>query len=320
MKTFSRRDFVWTAGAAVVGSAALGSGSLARGAGGKWLVTSRDAHLKATGEADVWAAMKLLGVDGLEVDVNEKLECASLYDPAQKWSLATADDIKKVKEQFQKSGKVITSFCMHNHLDERLEQEVEWTGKLVKAAQELGVGVIRLDVVPRKMTVEEFLPFAIKACKQLCATAEGTPVRFGVENHSKITNDPNFTEKLFDGVGSAKLGLTLDCMNFYWYGHPLAKVYTIIEKFAPRVFHTHCKNLKYPDDKKNEQRPMGWEYAKYMSPLYDGDIDYKRIADILRKANYQGDLCVENECLRRLPKEQHPEILKKEIAYLRSVV
>jgi sugar phosphate isomerase/epimerase len=286
----------------------------------KWLVTTRDNLLKDTALTDCWAAMKYLGVDGVEVDINEQLVCTSLQSSAGQYSLATEDGIKRVKDDFAKNGMVITGFCMHNKLDERLEQEVEWTGKLVKAAAHLGVSVIRIDVVPRKTPVDQFLPFAIKACKQLCATTQGTPVRLGIENHGKITNDPEFLEKLFDGVGSAKIGLTLDCMNFYWWGHPLNNLYKIIEKVAPRAFHTHCKNLKYPDDKKNEQRTIGWEYAKYSAPVYDGDIDYIKVAGILRKAGYQGDLCLENESLRHFPKEQQPEVLKKEIALLRKAV
>ena len=115
------------------------------------------------------------------------------------------------------------------------------------------------------------------------------------------------------------MGLTLDAMNFYWFGHPLKDLYGLCEKFAPRTFHTHCKNLRYPDDKQNAPRPIGWEYDKHAAPLYEGDIDYARVAQILRKANYAGDLCLENECLGRFPKEQHPEILKQEVALLRKL-
>jgi len=286
----------------------------------RWPVTCRDAHLKATGQPDCWAAMKFLGVDGVELDVNEKLECSSLYYPERPYTLADADGLKRVKEDFRAQGRIISAFCMHNRLDERLEEEVAWTARLVKAAVQLEVGVIRIDVYPRKITGDAVLPFAIKACRQLCDTAAGTPVRFGIENHGKITNDPEFLDKLFDAVGSPKLGLTLDFMNFYWFGHPLNELEGIFRKFAPRAFHTHCKNLRYPEDRRNVRRPMGWEYQKHAAPLYDGDIDYRRAAAILRQAGYAGDLCLENECLKPFPKEQHPAILKKEIELLRSVV
>ena len=136
---------------------------------------------------------------------------------------------------------------------------------------------------------------------------------------SPPSNDPAFLDKLFDGVGSTRLGLTLDALNFYWYGWALDEIYGYYEKFAPRVFHTHCKSVRYPADKRNVRRPMGWEYAKYAAPIYEGDIDYKRVVAILRKANYQGDLCLENECLRHFPVEQQPGVLKKEIEMLKSL-
>lgn len=320
---FSRRDFIRTSTSLAIGAALTGApdASLALGAQRRqWPVACRDAHMKETGQTDCWAAMKFLGVDGAEVDVNDQMECYSLSWPEKKYTLATDDGIQQVKDAFAKNRRVITAFCMHNRLDERLEQEVEWTRKLVKACVKLGVGVIRIDVVPRKTKPEEFLPFAIKACKQLCEAAEGTPVRFGIENHGKITNDPEFLDKLFDGVGSSKLGLTLDFLNFYWFGHPLESLYSIYEKFAPRAYHTHCKSVRYPEDQRSVRRPMGWEYGKYSAPIYEGDIDYKRCAAILRKAGYAGDLCLENECVRKFPEKERPGVLKKEIALLRSVM
>lgn len=284
-----------------------------------WIVACRDDLLKAAQKPDCWSAMKELGVTGVEVEVNPDLTCPVLYHPGKKYNLATASDIQVLNDDLNKNGLVITAFLMHNRFDERLEEELEWTRKLVNAAQKLDVKVIRIDVVPRRTQREKFLPFAIRVCKQLCEVVEGTSVRYGIENHGSITNDPEFLQKLFEGVGSPNLGLTLDTANFYWYGHPLEKLYKIFERFASRAFHTHCKSIRYPLDKKNTQRPMGWEYNKYSSPIYEGDIDFKKVVKILRKVNYQGDLCLENETLGKYPKNRHADILKKEIDLLRNL-
>ena len=64
---------------------------------------------------------------------------------------------------------------------------------------------------------------------------------------------------------------------------------------------------------------MGWEYSRYACPIYEGDIDFRKFAAILRKANYRGDLCLENESLRKYPENQHAKILKKEIALLKNL-
>ena len=264
--------------------------------------------------------MKALGAECIEVQVEINLACGNLFHPQHKYTLAAPEGIQTLKDDLVASGCRISAFMMSNHLDERLEQEVECAARIVQAAQQLGVGVIRIDVVPRKVEGDKFLPFAVDACKRLCAAAEGTPIRYGVENHGKITNNPAFLDKLFAGVGSDKLGLTLDCANLYWWGHPLKDLYAIYEKFAPRVVHTHCKSIRYPEDKKNVQRQMGWEYGKYNCPVYEGDIDFKRLVKILRKANYRGDLCIENESLGKFPENERAEVMRKEIAMLKKLV
>lgn len=284
-----------------------------------WIIACRDSLLKATKKPDCWSAMKWLGVTGVEVEVNPELACPVLYHPKKKFSLATTSDIQILKDDLSKNGLFITSFLMHNRFDERLEEELEWTRKLVNAGQKLDTKVIRIDVVPRRTQREEFLPFAIKVCKQLSDIVEGTSIRYGIENHGSITNDPDFLQRLFDGVGSPNLGLTLDTANFYWYGHPLGKLYKIFERFAPRAFHTHCKSIRFPKNRRNTQRPMGWEYNQYSTPIYEGDIDFSKVAEILRKVNYQGDLCLENETLGKYPENKHAEILQKEIALLRKI-
>jgi len=261
----------------------------------------------------------LIGVTGVEVEVNPELFCPNLEHPQKKYSLATPSGIATLKDDLSKNGLVVTAFLMHNRLDERLAEELAWTKKLVAAAVSLEVPVIRIDVVPRRTQAEEFLPFAIKACTKLCEIVEGTRINYGIENHGSITNDPEFLRQLFAGVASPHLGLTLDTANFYWYGHPLNELYEIFERFAPRVFHTHCKSIRYPDDKKNVHRPMGWEYDRYACPIYEGDIDFGKVVAILRKANYRGDLCLENESLGKYPEEQDAQILKKEIALLKRL-
>ena len=316
----SRRSFIKTTGLAISAGMLPLVSPLAAPPKKKWPVGCRDLHLKLAGKPDSWSCMKALGAEGTEAHVELDLSCGNLFHPQHKYTLATADGIQMLQDDLSASGCHITAFMMSNRFDEQVEKELECARGLIKAAQQLGVGVIRLDVVPRKLTGDQFLPFAIDTCKRLCAMADGTSVRFGVENHGKITNNPQFLEKLFDGVGSDKLGLTLDCANFYWWGHPVNDLYPIYEKFAPRVVHTHCKSIRYPADKKNIRREIGWEYAKYNCPVYEGDIDFKRIVKILRQAGYRGDLCVEDESLGKYPAGEQADVLRKEIAMLKKLV
>lgn len=320
-RLLGRRDFL-KASAGLLGAAGIMERAMpCQGAEqpASWVVACRDSHLKILRQPDTWSALKELGANGVEVVVSEDLQCPNLFHPEKKYNVATTDGIRVLKEELEAHGIRITAFCMNNRLDERLERELAWAQQLVAVAQQMDVRAIRIDVVPRAINDKEYMPFAIKACKQLCELAKDSPVRYGIENHGRWTNQPQILEELFNGVGSGHLGLTLDAMNFYWFGHPLQDLYGICQKFSSRTFHTHCKNLSYPENKKNAARPVGWEYEQHAAPLYDGDIDYTRVAGILAQAKYAGDLCLENECLGRFPKEQHPEILKKELALLKKL-
>ncbi len=244
------------------------------------------------------------------------LACEALFHPSRKYSLRRKRTWATLETDLAGSGCRIAAFMMANHWMSGSKRS--WNGlRLVKAPGGWGWGSFALTwcrAAQRRPSCRSH-----RGCKKLCELAADTPIRYGVENHGKITNDPAFLEKLFDGVGSDKLGLTLDVANFYWWGHPLSEVYALYERFAPRAVHTHCKSIRYPEDKRNVKREMGWEYGKYNCPIYEGDIDFKRVIEILRRAGYRGDLCVEDESLGKLEKAGRAEALKKQIRYLKDL-
>lgn len=313
----TRRSFIKTTAAATLAPGAVSVPAAQKST--KWRVGCRDALLRQVDRADCWAALKALGAECFEAQVNDSLELVNLIAPGAKYAVDTAQGIAALGTALRANGVRIAAFAMNNQFELRADKEIEMTTRLAKAADRLGVPAIRIDVAPRKLSNAEFLPVAVEACRRLCEATRGSKVRFGIENHGRFTNDPDQMEKVIAGSGSARLGITLDTANLYWFGHPLDRVYEIYQRFAPRVVHTHCKSIRYPDDKKNAQREMGWEYSKYSCPIYDGDLDFQRIAGILRKARYQGALCVENESLGRFPEAERPECLKKEIAFLRKL-
>lgn len=285
-----------------------------------WPITCRDVHLKEVGEPDSWSAMKAVGVDGVEVIVEFDGSCSHLFAPGRKFTVADADGIKAVADEFRKHEKKITAFCLMNQFDVRGEKEIDWVTKTAQAAAKLDVPAIRLDMWPHKIKdQDEFLTFSIETGRKLVEGTKDLPVRFGVENHGGTTNRPEFTRKLFEGVGSKRFGLTLDAGNFYWFGHPLSKLYDICTEFAPWACHTHCKSIHYPEAEREKQREVGWQYDKYFCPIYEGDVDYKKIVAILRKAGYTNDLCIEDESLGKFPKEKRGEVLKKEAQFLRKL-
>ncbi|MFB3788783.1 MAG: sugar phosphate isomerase/epimerase family protein [bacterium] len=319
---YSRREFLQLSSALLV--TAAGPANLFAESGGapaaKIRVSCRDAHLRETGAPDCWAAMKQIGITAVEVVVNEDLACPALFHPQKMYNIGSPEAIKALQDDLQANGFAITAFMMANRFEERLEKELEWCNKVVNGAKLLDARAIRIDVVPRQLPGDEFLKFAISLGQKLVKMTEGSDVRFAIENHGNTTNRPEFLDPLFEGVGSPNLGLTLDTANFYWFGHPLDQLYGIYEKYASRVFHTHCKSIRYPEDQRNVRRPIGWEYGQYACPVFEGDIDFGRVADILKKAGYQNDFCIEDESLGKYPESERGNILKKEVEHLSRFV
>ena len=273
--------------------------------------------LQHLGQKDCWSALCAVGAEGVQIDTVDGLTLPNLFHPTTKYTLATPTGIEQLATDAKAAGQQITSFCMHNRFVEQPEIEIKWCSELARAAQTLNVPVIRIDVVPGKLARPKFLRLAIQTLSKIIAATESTGVKFAIENHSTTTNDPTFLKSLFDGVGSKRLGLTLDTGNFYWFGHPLPKVYELVKVFAPRVFHTHCKNIRYPAEEREKQRPMGWKYAEYACPIDKGDIDYVQVVAILHNASYRHDLCIENEFLSKLSAAEATETLASEVQLLK---
>ena len=321
-QTLTRREILhrslqWSAAAGL--AAGLPRFALGAQNRNKLLVTCREVMLARVPDPNCWNAMKAVGVDGIEVAVNDKLELSYLRHPDKKYTIADAAGIKALHADVQAAGLRITAIAMSNHFDQRPDFEVELGQRVAEAAKALGVPAVRIDVVPRKLKRDAFLPFSIDVLKRLMAATESTGVRFGIENHGNTTNDPQFLSPLLAGVASDRLGLTLDTGNFYWFGHPLSKVYEFVEQFATRVFHTHCKSIHYPVDQREKQRPMGWRYGELTCPITEGDIDYARVVGVLKKVGYGNDMCIENESLGHVKPEAVADVLKKEVQLLRRV-
>lgn len=304
-------------------SATGASGSESAAGGQAWAIACRDENLRQIGEADTWSAMRAIGVDGVEVQVNRDGTCPHLFVGGRGFSIATPREAQSLIDEVCSRGGTVTALCLMNEFDEHpVDEEVAFVGRAVDVAVALGVPVIRLDFLPRRMKehYDEYVALSIEVGRRIIEATAGTPIRFGVENHVTTTNRIEFLRALFDGVGSERMGLTLDTANFYWFGHPLSKLYDIYQEFAPRTCHTHCKSIGYPEAEREKQRPMGWEYGRYACPIDKGDIDLRRVIAILREAGYQGDLCIENESLGRATPEERREVLAAEAAYLRGLL
>ena len=170
-------------------------------------------------------------------------------------------------------------------------RQVEHTLKCIEIAYALGIGCIRLnsgrwntiesfDDLMKARGIEPVLPGYTEddgfrwceECIQACLPkAAECGVVLALENHWGLTRTPEGLLRLVDGIRSPWLGALMDTGNF------LENPYGKLERIAPKTVFVQAKTY-----------PGGGEW-------YTLDLDYKRIARILRDAGYGGYVSLEME-------------------------
>ena len=169
--------------------------------------------------------------------------------------------------------------------------QVEHTLKCIEISQALGIPCIRLnsgrwntiasfDDLMAARGIEPVLPGYseedgfrwCRECIEACLPkAAESGVLLALENHWGLTRTPEGLLRLLEGIDSPWLGALMDTGNF------LEDPYPKLEKIAPRTVFVQAKTY-----------PGGGEW-------YTLDLDYRRIARILRAAGYSGYVSLEME-------------------------
>ena len=270
------------------------------------------------------AGLDAMGLDSVELEYSRDRSVFSLDSTSsEKESLAGDAAINAFGAKCSRLKCGISGLLLHNNFGaEDLEAELDWVICCLKAADRLGAKAVRIDAIMSaddQSLESRAQHFADCMAKVLDATSD-LDVEMGVENHGRLGNEPEFLDLLFRKADSPRLGVTLDTANLYWYGHPLSKVHQIIEHFAPKVKHTHIKNINFPQNKREIRREIGWEYGKYASSLREGDIDMNYVVKVLRDAGYSGALCVEDESLGRRSEQEGREVMVDDARFLRELL
>jgi sugar phosphate isomerase/epimerase len=283
-------------------------------------VAVRDMLLEARSTDELCQKVKTLGLNTFELWIERNLTTP------WKEVLAGKEQFREFAKKIRSSGLKVCAGIVATHLaNENIQPEIDYAINAARILSLMGVKTLRIDVVAnepgkKEQPWQEYLDRAIRSVKKCIERTKDIETEFAVENHGLISNRPEFLKGLFAEVDSPRLGLCLDTGNFYWYGHPLPKVYEIIEEFAHYTKHTHIKNINYPFEISGKIRSPGYEYEKYVSPLKEGNIDLSKIVAILKKEKFTGSLCVEDESLRKFPENKRMQILKEDTDFVKSLI
>ena len=288
-------------------------------------ISVRGEHILMKAFGSLKAGMDAMGLKNVELEYFRDRSVLSLSGSNDEIiPLATEPDVAAFNRHCNELGYKVCALLMHNNFAaEDIDAELDWVISCIKTADQIGAKAVRIDAImsteldwPLEKRVQRFTDCMGKILDE----TSDYNVEMGIENHGVRGNEPDFLDMVMGKVDSPRLGVTIDIANFYWYGYPLSKVYEIIEHLAPRVKHTHIKNISYPADMREIQRELGYEYMTYVSPLREGDIDIPRIVRILKDAGYKGDLCIEDESLLRWDKEKCQAVLIDDAVYMREIL
>jgi len=195
------------------------------------------------------------------------------------------------------NDKGVELICLSIHQDfvdpdpaER-DRNIEHTKRCIQIAHDLGIKYIRLnsgrwnttksfDDLMANRGIEPILPgvtedegfqWCIDAIKACLPTAEKGGVVLALENHWGLTRTPEGLLRIVNAIDSQWLGVLMDTGNF------LEAPYEKLEQIASKTVFVQAKTYY-----------GGGEW-------YTLDLDYLRIAKILKKVNYSGYISLEFE-------------------------
>jgi sugar phosphate isomerase/epimerase len=265
-----------------------------------------------------------LGVSAVELDLQPDGSLPILLaGESAPFSIATDLELGTVRDLLTASQVRVSALLLATDFaSPDPSAHIDWTLRAIAAAEALGALAVRIDVThwAPGLSMAQIRERFVERVSRILDQTPNSPVDLAIENHGKISNDPQFLDEVFAAQPNKRLGLTLDTGNFYWYGFPLGELYDLIERFAPRARHTHIKSINYPPELANQRRPMGFEYGKYCSPLDEGNLDLPRIVGLLKAGGYRRGLCIENESLGKYPADQRMNILRRDVAAVREAI
>ena len=288
-------------------------------------VAIRDAMLAEVDAGRVFENLRDLGVATIEIEVRPDYVTPSVVrEDGSAYSVKDSATTAELRQRLSDEGvRVSALLCSTDFASGEAVAHVDMAVRSAHAAAELGAPVVRIDPLTRDKSLgmgEILVAFNGHMFNVLRRTRD-IAVDFGVENHGPLANDPHFLDHVFAAAkDDPRLGLTLDTGNFYWFGHPRSEVYRLLERYGSRTKHTHVKNINYPKQLAEENRPIGLDYGKYCCPLDEGNLDLTRVVGILRTTGYGRDLCVENEALDKYRPEQRLGVLERDVRAVREAI
>lgn len=197
-------------------------------------------------------------------------------------------DRKEVIDALKASGLVASSVCCSTHWQKQLSdpdvavRREGMVGIITALEDAKAYGTDAVLVVPGTVSstvaYDECWERSTDCLKQLLPMAEKLKVKIGIENvWNNFLLSPMEACRFVDQFNSPNIGFYFDCGNILVYGWPEQWIRIL----GKRILRIHVKEFS---KQKAEKEGRG---AGFDAPLTEGDVDWKRVMEELRKS-YQG--------------------------------
>jgi len=285
--------------------------------------------IEQLGMSSTWEAAKAVGVKGIEIHVESDLSCSKLFVGKETpYRLDSRENAWRIRNDALKN-ELLTPVLVAPILLEpkkvKSEGAPSWALQLIEVAPVVGAELIYFPIVTDNFTQvtipdEEFIEASVFLLNDLVSAGNRHGVEIALENLSVYWNRAEILDKVLFEFAPDELGVCLDPINFYWYGHPRGDVYKLFDQFVPRAKHFHAKNVKHNVAKREVEREPGWKYSENSVAVPDGDLDFERMIGLLVDADYDGYIGIEDDSLGKYEPEERLAVLRKDVEYVRRIV
>jgi len=203
-------------------------------------------------------------------------------------SFSMDNDPLEMKDILQKYGVRASGLSAHTPLM-RPEIGVPYLEKAIRLAAAIGANVVNTDegIRPEWLNDDECFQVMRYTLTKVLQVAERYQVYIGIEPHQSITSKTAGLLRVATLVDSPFLRVNYDTGNAFLGGEdPYAGLQTVL----PLLVHVHAKDISIRQAENEKGKVTGTPVG---CACGQGVIDWKRVVEILRAANWNGVLSVE---------------------------
>ncbi|MEW9082110.1 sugar phosphate isomerase/epimerase family protein [Caldanaerobacter subterraneus] len=172
------------------------------------------------------------------------------------------------------------------------EKQIEYVKQGIDDAVRIGTKKLRVFSGNTKegVTYEEGMQWIIECFKEAVKYAEQKDIILVLENHGLFAGKSHQVKEIIEKVASPNLRATADTGNFFLVGE---KPEEAVENVKEYIQHVHFKDFKKSEPGKGYKGIGDVYYAGCV--LGEGDVEMKKIIEILSGVDYKGYLAIEYE-------------------------